>query len=237
MAFSDIVIDILNINCSMVQCSGYANEIEALFYLLFFPTVFIILFIFIVTNAITKKVLDGSSAKALAILIAIALFAFIIFEGFYSLFASLSQLWWLLLATLVGLWIFVRKFLDDDGSAYSGIKGRGFSGAGVFNSKAKAISILNKDPQKLRKIIKSKMSELERLKNSIIKERENPSQGTDMSNLVDRYGAKKTETYSYIDELEEYGKARPGKFEVQVFDWSRKYKDKIAHWDEEIAKG
>lgn len=126
MALLDVVIQVLNINCSVVQCSGYSSDIEALFYVLFFPTVFIILFVYIVTGAIISR-MDGKPG-ALRILISVALYAFIIFEGFYSLFASLSRVWWLLLVTLVGLWIFIRQFIHGGGGgggggAYSGVGG------------------------------------------------------------------------------------------------------------------
>jgi hypothetical protein len=128
MALLDVIIDILKINCSVVQCTGYASDIEALFYLFFFPTVFIILFIWVITGVITQQI--GGKTGGLRILISVALYAFIVFQEYYTLFVSLSQLWWLLLATIVGLYIFIRKIIHGNGggggSPMEGIGGRGF---------------------------------------------------------------------------------------------------------------
>jgi hypothetical protein len=128
MALLDIIINTLKINCSVVQCTGYASDIEALFYLFFFPTVFIILFIYIVIGVVIDKA--GGKEGGLRLLVSVALYAFIVFQGYYNLFVSLSRLWWILLATLVGLWIFIRTMIHGrkggaTGSPMSGIKERG----------------------------------------------------------------------------------------------------------------
>lgn len=100
----DILIEILRIDCSVVQCY-YANPIEGLFYLFFFPTVFIILFIYILTSFIFR---GGGKVMGLKLLIALGAYAFIIFQYLYTFFAAISQLWWLLTILLVGLFAFVR---------------------------------------------------------------------------------------------------------------------------------
>lgn len=100
----DILIEILRIDCSVVQCY-YANPIEGLFYMFFFPTVFIILFIYILTSFIFR---GGGKVRGLKLLIALGAYAFIIFESLYTFFAAISHLWWLLTILLVGLFAFVR---------------------------------------------------------------------------------------------------------------------------------
>lgn len=115
MALLDIIIETLRINCSVVQCSGYASDIEALFYLFFFPTVFIILFIYIVVGVVLDKA--GGKEGGLRLLVCLALYAFIVFQGYYNLFVSLSRLWWILLATLAGLWIFIRTMIHGRGGS------------------------------------------------------------------------------------------------------------------------
>ncbi|MCK4497308.1 MAG: hypothetical protein KAU24_03875 [Candidatus Aenigmarchaeota archaeon] len=100
----DILIEILNIDCGIAQCY-YANEIEAMFYLFLFPTIFIILFIYILTSFIFR---GGGKVKGLKMLIAIGVYAFIVFEGWFTFVVSVSHLWWLLTIILVGLFAFVR---------------------------------------------------------------------------------------------------------------------------------
>jgi hypothetical protein len=141
MTLLDVIIDVLKINCSVVQCTGYASEIEALFYLFFFPTVFIILFIWVITGVITQQI--GGKTGGLRILISVALYAFIVFQEYYTLFVSLSQLWWLLLATIVGLYIFIRKIIHGNGGG-GGAGGRGMSAIrrkGVFSEFLKAADL------------------------------------------------------------------------------------------------
>jgi hypothetical protein len=125
MTLINTVISILNINCGTVTCA-YPTEIETLFYLVFFPTVFLILFIYILTNFIFRN--SGSGTKGLRLLISIGVYAFIIFEDFFTLVVSVSRLWWLLTIFLVGLYAFVRHlFRGGEGGG-----GRGtLSGVGT----------------------------------------------------------------------------------------------------------
>ncbi|UCD06847.1 MAG: hypothetical protein JSW41_03335 [Candidatus Aenigmatarchaeota archaeon] len=101
----DILIQILNIDCSVAQCSGYASEIEAMFYLFLFPTIFIILFIYILTSFIFR---GGGKVRGLKMLIAIGVYAFIVFEHMFTSVVAISRLWWLLTIILVGLFAFLR---------------------------------------------------------------------------------------------------------------------------------
>lgn len=116
----DILIEILKIDCSVTQCN-YANSIEGLFYLFFFPTVFIILFIYILTSFIFR---GGGKVKGIKFLIALGAYAFIIFEGLYTFFAAVSHLWWLLTILLVGLFAFIRYLIRGGDGGSSGNLGR-----------------------------------------------------------------------------------------------------------------
>lgn len=124
----DILIEILRIDCSVVQCY-YANPIEGLFYLFFFPTVFIILFIYILTSFIFR---GGGKVRGLKLLIALGAYAFIIFQYLYTFFAAVSQLWWLLTILLVGLFAFVRYLFtggkEGGGGGMPGVGGGSLRG-------------------------------------------------------------------------------------------------------------
>jgi hypothetical protein len=207
MALLDIIIDVLKINCSVVQCSGYASDIEALFYLLFFPSVFIILFVYIVTGAIINKI--GGKAGGLRILISVALYAFIIFEGYYNLFVSLSRLWWLLLATLAGLWLFIRQIIHGGGGGAEGGKGfPGFSRGGMWKNLKKATGLdINLDViQQLSKIkdveftikeIDKEIDSLEKAKKDVPHER----QKTAYDMKIAEYRAAKGVAENRLNEL------------------------------------
>ena len=236
MAFLDVVIQVLNINCSVVQCSGYASEIEALFYVLFFPTVFIILFVYIVTGAIISKI--GGAQGAFRILISVALYAFIIFEGFYSTFASLSRVWWLLLVTLVGLWLFIRQFIhgggNSGGSPMSGFKGKR-SGSSVQLSQ-RFLSKLSGNVKKKKVAIEQSMKELEGIVKSIEKEAKNPSPGTDIGNLRKEYNGQKTTVLALIDGIQDLGKVDVMNTDWKVIRIGEEYENKLKELDERVEK-
>ena len=125
----DFIIELLKINCGAVQCSGYATEIEALFYIVFFPTVFLILFIYILTNFIFR---GGGFSRGLRLLIAVAAYAFVVFQGMYNIFVSLSSAWWILTILLVGLFAFIRHLIKGgDGGGQGHMPGIGGKRSGL----------------------------------------------------------------------------------------------------------
>ena len=125
----DILIEILKIDCSVAQCY-YPNEIEAMFYLFFFPTVFIILFIYILTNFIFR---GGGAVRGIRMLIAIGAYAFIVFEGLFTSVVAISHLWWLLTIILVGLFAFIRHLFTGGREGGGGhMPGVGREGAGII---------------------------------------------------------------------------------------------------------
>jgi hypothetical protein len=147
MALLDIIIDTLRINCSVVQCTGYASDIEALFYLFFFPTVFIILLVYILTNFIFRG--EGNTPRGLRLLISVTLYAFIIMEGLYTMFTSLSRFWWLFAVILIGLWAFIRHLI---GGGVGKMPSLGGGALGSF-AKGKLSNIITGEERELEKKI------------------------------------------------------------------------------------
>jgi len=75
------------------------NPTEGIFYAIFFPAVFIIVFIWLLSN----KMFPGH--KGLKVLIAFAFYAFIIMQGWYYLFLILSKMWYVGLVILGFFWL------------------------------------------------------------------------------------------------------------------------------------
>jgi len=131
--------------------------------------VFIILFIYVVAGVVIEKV--GGTQGALRLLISVTLYAFIVFQGFYTFFVSLSKVWWILLASIVGLWIFIRKFIHSGGGGGGTFVGAGGSGRGmsgmIKEAKQRWTPELNKyildKASGYEKGIKTEISALERL--------------------------------------------------------------------------
>lgn len=97
-----LLIDIFKISPQMVNQYSTVSPLEQIFYLFFFPTLFIIVFIYILTSRWMGE------HKGLQILIAIAVYAFIIFQGLYNSFVFLSNYWLIGLMILGGIWFVFR---------------------------------------------------------------------------------------------------------------------------------
>lgn len=101
------------------QCAQIFNEytyrpvVEGLFYTVFFPIVFILVFIFMLTNKIMKD------HKGLNLLLSVAFFAFIILQGWYVWFMLLGKIWFVALIILGFFWL-----------ALYGLRPGGISGGG-----------------------------------------------------------------------------------------------------------
>ena len=107
------------------ECANTFNQyaykpIEGLFFTVFFPILYIMIFVYIVSGAI------GLNNKGFRVLIGVGLFAFIILQGYYNIFLIISKLWMFSLLLLGFLWFFIHTFTK--GSA----KGRTGSGEGLM---------------------------------------------------------------------------------------------------------
>jgi len=110
------------------------KPMEGLFYVVFFPIVFIVLFIFIVSSSISPN-------RGFRALISVAVFAFIIMQGWYYLFAMLGKFWLYLLVFLGFIWILIHTFVGRGKEEGGGAKGRSLGGGLV----GKAMSRIGKD--------------------------------------------------------------------------------------------
>ncbi len=235
MALLDIIIDTLRINCSVVQCTGYASEIEALFYLFFFPTVFIILLVYILTNFIFRG--DGNAPRGLRLLISVTLYAFIVMEGLYTMFVSLSRFWWLFAVILMGLWAFMRHLIGGGGSGGgAGGKMPGFGGGsgplGYFGKKVRGK--LEESEKKKRTQIEQEISNLRSSVNLMEKELEKPSPGTDMTKMIGEYHNHKKFILTLTDELSEMGKANVVGIDWNIEKLEKEYEDKLKELDKKV---
>lgn len=123
------------------DCANLFNQytyqpMEGIFYLIFFPIVFIIVFIFLLSN----KLFGGH--KGLKILISVAFFAFIILQGWYYWFMQLGKIWYIGIIILGFFWLLLY-----------GLRG-GIGGSGGAQARAggasKASSILTQTIAALR---------------------------------------------------------------------------------------
>lgn len=193
----DVLIDILKIDCGIATCY-YPNEIEAMFYLFLFPTIFIILFIYILTNFIFRG--GGMESKGIRLLISVGAYAFIVIDNLYTLFVSLSRVWWLLTIILVGLFAFLR-FMLTGSEKKGGLPGVGGGAVGGYLSEA-ARDAVTGARNDIKKEIKARFSNMR----AIIDQIKNPAAGTDTGKLIEQFRAVEGQAESAIDELNKRGK-------------------------------
>lgn len=117
-------------NSCITEFSQYTfKPMEGLFYLVFFPIVFIIIFIFLLSN----KLFGGH--RGLKVLLSIAVFAFIILQGWYYMFMFLGKIWYIALIILGFFWLVLYGLRG-------GIGGGGGGGAQARTYKIGPSSIL-----------------------------------------------------------------------------------------------
>jgi hypothetical protein len=80
--------------------------IGPMFYFLLFPLVFTILFIYILSSTILH---GGNLTKGMQMLIGVSVFIFIIISGWYPIMLFLSEVWFILIIVLAGMWYFIGK--------------------------------------------------------------------------------------------------------------------------------
>lgn len=219
----DILIQILKIDCSVAQCY-YPNEIEAMFYLFFFPTVFIILFIYILTNFIFR---GGGTVKGIRMLIAIGIYAFIVFEGLYTSVVAISHLWWLLTIILVGLFAFIRHLFTGGGEGGGGhMPGIGGGALGGW-VKGRMKDVVTEDRDDLQKEINARFKSMRK----IIEEIKKPTEGTDVGSLISEFRTYEGQAETAITELNRRGKIGG----INVEKLGKKYWDELSRIQDEFA--
>ena len=125
-----ILVEILKIDQSLVSEYAAQGPIYQIFFLLFFPMLFIALLVWIIANKWIQH-------KAFTLLIEVAVFAFIILQGWYNWFVYLSKFWLFLLVFLGVLWFFFGRKKLGAGGQPAGVRTKTLFGE--LKGKAKKI--------------------------------------------------------------------------------------------------
>ena len=115
----EIILGLLNVDLTnrFVQETLRQGPVEATFYLIFFPTIFIIFFIYVLSAWILSRFGGGTGLR---LLVSVAIYALIVLEGWYTLVISVSNIWWLVVVALIGFWVFTRAFVTGGGGGRGG---------------------------------------------------------------------------------------------------------------------
>ena len=191
-----MVLQFLNVNCSIVQCY-YPNIFEGLFYLILLPSLLIILFIWFLSGAVIGKF---GTHKGLQLIISLAVYVFLIIEGFYTFFISMSFIW-IVVVIVVGILFFIIRHITGGGGTGGGgalpAPRGGVPGGGLIGFGAKKLKGGGKAD--IEKQIDDRLSNMKAIINQIRK----PTTGTDVGTLIARYWQVKEATESAIKSLEQ----------------------------------
>lgn len=147
-----MMIEFLRINCQLVNCY-YPNPFEGIFYLILLPMVILIAFVYIIFWAVIKIPHTG-----IRLLIALVVLIFIILQGWFNIFITLSWLW-VILIIIMGIWWSIRR--KGPGESFFGGRGGGGkmpAAAGGLLEKVKGVTL---DYGDLKKAAEQQLKEME----------------------------------------------------------------------------
>lgn len=108
----DIVDTLINFLCQQntaSQCSQFISEYpditQQIVWLVFFPAIFLIIFIMLIADGVVKN----SEHKKYKGLLSVAIFVFIIFQGWFHYVLNISKIWFIGLIVLGGLYVFTHR--------------------------------------------------------------------------------------------------------------------------------
>ncbi|MFH1364098.1 MAG: hypothetical protein ABIH52_00415, partial [Candidatus Aenigmatarchaeota archaeon] len=157
----------------------YPDMMNQLFFFFFFPTVLIILFVTVVADAVTSRL--GVKFK---VLLGIAIYMFIILSGWYAAFLWISELWFIVIIVILGVWVFFKKLIKGGGGGGQGGGLPGPGGLGIKSSMGrKVMNMIKHDEDDIQKEIADRITSLRGIVNQI----RHSNSSEEIGNLVREY--------------------------------------------------
>jgi len=122
MDFIDLFAEIFKLDYSIINEYASQGPIYQLFYIVFFPTVFIIFFIYILSRLVIY------SHKGIRVMISIAIYAFIVLQGYYKWFVYFSRFWLFGLLLIGILYMIITR--GHEPKPQGGVKAKTVGGTG-----------------------------------------------------------------------------------------------------------
>ncbi|MFH1445748.1 MAG: hypothetical protein ABIF08_04720 [Nanoarchaeota archaeon] len=239
---ADILQMLVNVLCptssAASSCSSFisrhstSGDMGAMAYFVLFPTVFIVLFMFILIDFVVQKMGIDSKKEAISLLLSISFYVYIVISGMYPLFLALSEVWYIVIVIMVIFVVILRMFggfsFGGDNSGGGGKKGGHLHGGGGLS---KVISghlsqKERKNKETLRKTIKGNIKEM----HGLVKLLKNKSIANKQG-LMSEYRTAKLAALTAISELDDFSEV--GGYEISTE--TTVYKKEIEKMDDEIS--
>ncbi|GEM_PF-2998462 len=183
-----MMIEFLRINCQAVNCY-YPNPFEGIFYLILLPMVILIAFVYLIFWAVLKIPHTG-----IRILIALVVLVFIILQGWFNIFISLSWLW-VILIIIMGIWWSIRRKGPGE-TVFSGSSGGKMpAAAGGLLQRVKGVTM---DYGDYKKAADQQLSQMKSISTSI---KQVSSRGGDYNQLHSDFESSRKELVSILDTM------------------------------------
>lgn len=222
---ADILTILQNFLCyGNSDCINLFNQytykpMEGLFYVVFFPILFIVLFIFILSSSVSPN-------RGFRAVLSIGVFAFIILQGWYYFFAMIGELWLYLLVFLGFIWILVHTFVGRGSGKEGGAQARVGDGkagmfAGVMGEAGKRLKV------QMSSELKDHTSRLEALLHSLeglINDMKKSNTQHDIDNVYRAYVDLLPQVDSHLDSLRQMTAIKGFKFGGQFNKLLDRYK-------------
>lgn len=163
-------------------------------YFLFFPTVFLLLFLWIVFK-------DAVHAnKGISLIATIAVYVFIIIQGLYPIFLALGELWIVVIFILGFFYLIVRRFRGEGGGGGKGGPLSGLGGGAISYVGRKVSDVAVGEERRIIGSIERRMDTLEKAAHNL----EHPPSGTDVARLQDSYRQALAEAETAVKDLMQF---------------------------------
>ncbi len=202
--FMDILAGFFNISPELISKYAMQGPIYQIFYLFFFPSLFILLFIYILTS---RGILGLH--KGIKLLVSVAVYAFIILNGWYDYFVRASEFWMFMLIILGVVYFFWARGGTRGGAvAQAGGQGGAPKGRSVFSSLGSQLA------NRLKKSATHEIQDQERMINDYLKALKNlvtqykkassgHGRAMDAGNIMREWGSLFSQTQNAIQQYRE----------------------------------
>ncbi len=191
--FLDMLFEVLRVEN---LASQYSAPMDQFLYTVFFPSIFIILLVYIIANRF------ATFGRMWKILIGVAIYVFIIVfppnetYSLYSMFAPLGQVWFILIIVLVGIYAIFKTFFPSEGGGGGGAQSKSGLGSQLTGRLWRQASGQVKDTEKMVK------SELQALK-AIAEKMKHAKEPMDYRDAYQAYPALNDEVVKHLQMLRE----------------------------------
>ena len=161
------------------------------------------------------------------LLVSIAIFLFIIFQGWYHIFLNISRFWFIAVILLGGFWAVLHRMAPASGGG--GNVSRGMKNAMGDFVRRKMLDIITKEEEDLRKKIEDRFKKLEGILDTIKKA---PPGSEERAAAIMEFRRMCTDLEACIKELSDKGKIG----DVKVLNYTRDYWDRYGKLTEKFRK-